>query len=213
MYAYCGNNPVTRSDPSGGMYVDYGGVLNGSQTETLLRELKNTKEPKSLQNPLGASYSVVNCIDKGRSMFADYSPISIKMGNKTTDLHSSSGNPSKPMIVFAQYRLDNPLASSAGYRFNLGDASYTRSIGLTNLGMSGSHKYGSDSYSISYSANLCTGKIGVEIAQTYNVYSVNQSFGTISRQETNYISFGVNGYFLLGLALIPAGGFVPVPVT
>ena len=213
MYAYCGNNPVTRSDPSGGMYVDNGGILNGSQTETLLRELKNTKEPKSLQNPLGASFSEVSCQDFGSPGYADYFPVSIKMGSKMIDRYSVSGNSSKPLSVFAQYRLDNPVASSAGYKLNFGNANYTRSIGLESLGVSGSYKYGSDSYSISYSANLCTGKIGVEIAQTYNVYNVNQSFGTISRQETNYISFGVNGYFLLGLAVGVVGGFVPVPVT
>ena len=48
MFAYCGNQPVNRLDTSGNMYVDNGGVLNGSQTKKLLESLAWAK--KSQQN-------------------------------------------------------------------------------------------------------------------------------------------------------------------
>lgn len=83
MFAYCGNQPVNRLDTSGNMYVDNGGVLNGSQTKKLLESLawakKSQQNFKKTTSSLGSNLAKVGA-KTGQSLFAAVTSISAEVG-------------------------------------------------------------------------------------------------------------------------------------
>ena len=130
MFAYCGNNPVNRADQSGTFWKEIGSFFNKVGT-AIAGFAKAT---------FGAGSSLSATITKTEVEYLpDPLPITVKLGTKTTQTISKHGNSSKPISVYAKGNAEHPIkSSSAGIKINIAKFTLDISMGLDNIGISGS---------------------------------------------------------------------------
>ena len=137
MFAYCGNNPVNRADQSGTFWKEIGSFFNKVGT-AIAGFAKAT---------FGAGSSLSATITKTEVEYLpDPLPITVKLGTKTTQTISKHGNSSKPISVYAKGNAEHPIkSSSAGIKINIAKFTLDISMGLDNIGISGSLSNGNTS--------------------------------------------------------------------
>jgi RHS repeat-associated protein len=186
MYAYCGNNPVSRSDSTGMFWKEIGDFF---------------------KDTFGAGSSTVHQ-EKAESnaIVPDPWPVTIKQGVKTTTTISEHGNSSKPISVYAQGRSDKWEASSVGLKVNVGNFTLKVSLGLDNIGISGAVKDGDATKSFG---------LTVDIVDEFNVrgeYSKSEKISDNTSAAT-YTNVGVNGgWILLARGLYKLKSAIPTRV-
>ena len=114
--------------------------------------------------------------------------ITVKEGTRTT---ITTGDLNSFLTFYARERTDDPFMSSVGAKLNIYILTLNLSLGLDDIGLSGSVKSGNTSQALGISVNIAQLKVGFEYSSTY--YSGNAS-------ETNYINCSVSGMGLLAVA-------------
>lgn len=154
LFAYCGNNPVNRADPTGMFWKEIGDFFskawNGIKTWA--------------KNTFGAGSSTTATIAEIETpVIPDPSPITVKTGTKTTQTISKHGDSSKPISVYANKDAQHPIkSSSAGININIVNFTLDLSVGLDGIGVSGSLTNGNTTNSFGVKLNLSELKIGFE---------------------------------------------------
>ena len=117
---------------------------------------------------------------------------------------SKHGNSSKPISVYANAELLNPVKSStAGLKINISNFTLTVSLGLDNIGISGSVTKGNTVDSFGMRVNVSELKIGFEgsTAVTWD-----------NETEIAYANASVSGWFLVvAYQLVTTGQLSPTP--
>ena len=164
MFAYCGNNPTSRSDPNGNLWR---GVAIGAAVG-LSAIHKGNAFTDFLSSVFGAGATVVQQVKQETEL----SPpgvnllVTVKAGTKESKTVYSKGNSTKPVSVYAKGRSDNWLLSSAGLKINISDFTLDISLGLDNIGISGSIRKENATNSFGLSADLSQLKVGFEGSTT-----------------------------------------------
>ena len=187
MFAYCGNNPVDRVDPSGMFWKKIGNSIKkvGSAIAGFTKSTFGAGVTTVYQSKQEVELSPpgVNQI------------VSVKTGKKESITVSSAGNSSKPISVYAQGRSDNLLLSSAGFKINISNFTLMFSLGVENIGFNGSIRKGDTTDSFGLKADLSQIKIGFEKSTT------------VKWDENTNVTSYANVSFT-GLGLVAAYAFV-----
>ena len=196
MFAYCGNNPINRIDPEG---------LFWSKIESFFSNAWN-KVKTWASNTFGASISTTSTAKEENAIVPDPSPITVETGTKTTQTISTQGDSSKPISVYAVEDYENPvISSSAGININIGNFTLNVSVGLDNLGISGSITGEDSTTTFGLKTNLSEFKIGLEGAVSVPVEN---------KMKTTYTNVSANGWGLATIFVwISTGSFVPSPAS
>ena len=196
MFAYCGNNPVNRADQSGTFWKEIGSFFNKVGT-AIAGFAKAT---------FGAGSSLSATITKTEVEYLpDPLPITVKLGTKTTQTISKHGNSSKPISVYAKGNAEHPIkSSSAGIKINIAKFTLDISMGLDNIGISGSLSNGNTTNSFGLKANLSELKVGFE-GSTAVKWDNNT--------ETTYTNVSVSGWAIAAAyVFITTGQSMPSPL-
>ena len=158
MFAYCGNNPVNRADPSGMFWKEIGNFFKGVGT-AIANFAKAT---------FGAGATTVHQIKQETELVPPVVNmfVTVKTGTKESKTVSKKGNSSKPISVYAQGRSDNYALSSAGININIASFTLDISLGLDDIGISGSIKNGDTTNAFGISADISQFKVGFEASST-----------------------------------------------
>ena len=195
MYIYCGNNPINRIDISGTSWRD---VVNwfGDLGNTIGNFFTNTFGA-------GSSISVV-IIQSEIEYIPDPFPITVKSGTKTTTSISNYGDSSKPISVYANCDAEHPIKSStAGIKINISNFTLDISLGLSNIGISGSIRNGNNTDSFGFKANLSEFKVGFEGSS---------SIKWDNTTETAYTNVNISGWIIAAaFAAVTTGQYIPSP--
>ena len=184
LYAYCGNNPVDRTDPTG----------------TFWNEIKVWAK-----NTFGAgSSTTVTIANIETAVIPDPSPITVKTGTKTTQITSKYGNSSKPISVYANKDAQHPIkSSSAGININIANFTLDLSVGLDDIGISGSITNGNTTNSFGVILNLSELKVGFEGSTAIQWDNTT---------ETAYTNASISGWAIAALyILVTTGQYVQSP--
>ena len=196
MFAYCGNNPVNRADQSGTFWKEIGSFFNKVGT-AIAGFAKAT---------FGTGSSLSATITKTEVEYLpDPLPITVKLGTKTTQTISKHGNSSKPISVYAKGNAEHPIkSSSAGIKINIAKFTLDISMGLDNIGISGSLSNGNTTNSFGLKANLSELKVGFE-GSTAVKWDNNT--------ETTYTNVSVSGWAIAAAyVFITTGQSMPSPL-
>jgi hypothetical protein len=184
MFAYCGNNPVSRIDPSGMLW------------EHIIEHMSRI---------IGVEYTVV----KQDSVSIDHSPvpfiISFEQGSSKKETISKRGSSSNFMTLYVEERADNPWHSSAGLRFKISSATLEMSFGIENTGTSLSIKREEYTSTIGLKADITKFKVGIEKSETFDIDT--------SGSLTNHTSISVSGVVVMMILVYKfTGQMVPFTV-
>lgn len=196
MFIYCENNPIMRTDPSGMFWKEVGSFLS-----------KTWKKIKTwAKRTFGAGVTVV-CENKDETemVFNGVNAfITVKTGTKWSNTTFKKGDSSKLVSVYAQGRADNWLVSSAGIKINIENFTCNISVGLDDIGISGSVKNGETTETYGFRADFSQFKVGCEGSIT-----AKWDDGT---DETSYTNYSVTGWGIIAAYIfITTGQWIPTP--
>ena len=195
MFAYCINNPVNNVDPTGCFWED---VKNWfTKKWNALKDWAN--------DTFGAGSSTTKTLSEIEvPVVPDPWPITVKTGNKTTQTISKHGNSSKPVSVYTNKDVEHPIkSSSAGLILNISKFSLDISLGLDNVGISGSWTEGNTTDSFGLKVNLSELKVGFEGAT---------SIQWDDTTDTAYTNISVNGWAIAAVYIfVTTGQPMPTP--
>ena len=186
MFAYCGNNPVNREDSSGNSWKDVKNWLS-----------KTWNSAKSwAKNIFGASSSTTTIIAQTKIPSTNkLLPITLENGAKTTQTISKQGDSSKPISVYCNKNLNNPIkSSSVGLKLNVLRFTLDISIGIDNFGVSGSLTNGNITNSFGLKVNFPEMKAGIECST--DIQWDNTTETTYTNISANFMVFAA-AYSLL----------------
>ena len=187
LFAYCSNNPV--------MYTDYSG-------EGWIRDFLE-KAKNFLGKIFGAEYTASETVTIDKvDEFSQWSPVSYTVGVDGTVVVKQIGDSSKPISVYVDHDLLDFKKSTIGFKINIASFTFTYSLGLDNISISGSITDGDVTKSIGFRTNIVDLKCGIEVSTTTKMPD---GF----RKE--YVNSSVNGQGLLLLALFLSGQPAPAP--
>ncbi len=200
MYAYCGNNPVNRVDPTGCFWKEvrnfFSNAWNGVK--------------KWARNTFGAGRSTTCTINETETPIIPFpSPITLTTGSKTTTMVSQHGNSSKPISVYANKDTANPIkSSSVGIYVNAESFTLDFSLALDDIGISGSWTTGDTTESGGIKLNLSKLELGFEKSTAVQWDNTT---------ETVYTNCSINGGSIIALYMLYSIGStntsqVPSPV-
>ncbi len=195
MFAYCGNNPISRQDSNGAFWKEIGNFFSNAW-KGINTWAKNT---------FGAGSSTTATIAKIETqVIPDPSPITIKTGTKSTQTVSQYGNTSKLISVYANQDVQHPvLSSTAGVNINIADFTLNISVGLDNIGVSGSLSNANTTNSFGVKVNLSEFKLGLEGSTAIQWDNTT---------ETTYTNASVSGWAIIALYyFLNTGEYVESP--
>jgi len=177
MFVYCGNNPVNHADPTGMLWKGIGDFFskawNGFKT--------------LVKNTFGAGCSTTATIAEIEvPIIPDPAPITVKTGSTTTQTISQYGDSSKPISVYANGDVQDPIkSSSAGMYINIEDFNLDLCVALDDISVSGSLADGNITNSFGIKLNMSELKFGFEGATAIQ-------WGNTT--ETTYTNVSLNGW-------------------
>ena len=127
MFAYCGNNPVNRVDPTGRFWKEVGSFF-----------CKAWSKVKTFVNStFGAEKITTTTIFEAETPVVPlFLPFSITDTVETTQIVSSKGDSTKPVSVYVDKSLPNSIFSSTvGVKINTSKSTLIISLGLDNTGI------------------------------------------------------------------------------
>ena len=191
MFAYCGNNPISRIDTTG---------MDWEWLEDLWEEIKEWAN-----NTFGAGSSTTATIAEIETpIIPDPSPITVKTGTRTTQTISEYGDSSKPISVYANKDAEHPIkSSSAGIVINIDGFALDISVGLDDIGVSGSLIKSNTTKSFAVKLNLAELKVGLEGSK---------STQRDNTTETVYSNASVSGWAIaVAYLFLTTGQYVQSP--
>ena len=196
LFAYCGNNPVNRADPTGTFWKEIGDWFKG-----VGKAIGNW-----FGSTFGAGSSTVSEAKAEKIILPDPSPITVKTGTKISKTISKHGNSSKPISVYASRNVEHPIkSSSAGVKINIAKFTLKVNLSLDNIGISGSLSNGDTSNSFGIRANVSELKIGFDSSTTVR-WDANTS-------QTTYTNGDISGWAIAAaFILVTTGQPMPSPI-
>ena len=195
MFTYCGNNPINYQDSDGMFWKEIGGFFKKAG-----RKIK-----KFVSSTFGAGSTTTKTIASSKkSYLPDPSPITAECGTTTSKTISSRGDSSKPISVYANRSIDNPVkSSSVGLKINIFDFTLNISLGLDNTSISFSAKNGDSTSKCGVRANFSKLKVGIDSSTTVKWDN--------DVAETVYSNASVSGYAIaMGYIFAKTGVLPPV---
>ena len=197
MFAYCNNNPICRLD------------LDGKTWEELGNWFKDTWEEFKdwAKDTFGAgSTTSITLYEFETPILQSPSPVTITSGTTATQTVSSNGDSSKPISVYADGSLSNPIkSSSAGVYVNIDNFTLGINLALDDVSISGTVTRGSTSKALTAKMDISQLRLGFETSSSI-------SSGDVT--STSYRNYSVNGWTIIYLYLfILSGQEVPLPPT
>ena len=194
-FVYCGNNPINHVDQTGMFWKEIGGFFK--KIATAIAHFARAT--------FGAGRSTSATIKKSEVEYLpDPLPITAKTGTKTTQTISKHGNSSKPVSVYAKRDAEHPIkSSSTGIKLNISKFTIDLSLGLDNIGISGSLTNGNTTDSFGLKANLSEMKVGFEESSAIKWDNTTQ---------TTYTNVSVSGWALATVYSLFTTG-QPMPST
>jgi hypothetical protein len=176
MFAYCGNNPVNRIDTTGNFWNDVGQFFNNLWNGIC----------DWAANTFGAGCSTSTTVYETETpIIPEPLPITAKAGTSTTVTVTQHGDSTKPISVYANGDLDDPIGSStAGLCFNSSDATLDISVGLDDIGVYFSTMNTNVTNSVGLRLNLQELKLGIETSTAITWDAMT---------ETAYTNVSING--------------------
>ena len=179
---------MNRIDPTGTFWKEIGTFFT--------KAWNNVK--KWAKNTFGAGSSVNSTTTHSNKIIPEPSPIVVETGISTSHTIKQSGDSSKPVSVYANGEVLHPVkSSSAGVKINISKFTLDISVGLDNIGLSGSIIKGNTVKSLGVRANLSNLKVGLEGATAIQWDNTTQ---------TNFWNVSASGYGLAAIYLLYVGG-------
>ncbi len=199
MFAYCLNNPVMYSDPTG--CVPW--FIVAAVVAVVAIGAAVVVDCLTGNNVFGASASSTTTVNLENPIIPDPIPITVETGDKTSSTDWSTGDSTKPISVYANAEKENLLfSSSAGIVFNISDFSMKFNLAADNISVSGSVKNNNYISGLSIKGNLTKFKIGIEKFDT-------EILGD-GIENTIYTNVSVSGYLIaFAYAYITTGVTLP----
>ena len=185
MFAYCGNNP-TKYEDRGGMLFSIAGMITSKIIEGVVERILD-ETISFLGDTFGAgSSSTIKRVKHETHITPETSIIPITTGMYTTETITQHGNASKPISVYANHAVENPIfSSSVGINAMINGLKLNAGLAMDDIGISGAIVDGNVTNAIRLKANLADwGKIGVELSTS--VANGNQT-------QTTYTNVSING--------------------
>ena len=184
MYSYCGNNPVNRIDVDGRFWQ---GIKDW------FRNAWNSVKTWA-KNTFGFCNETVNYGEIKEKVYLP-SPLPVTAQSKTTSSQvvSRKGDFSKPVTVYLRKRSDNINLSSVGVKFKAKKLSLNLSLGLDDIGLSGTIHNGSTDNTLALKTNLSKFETGIEVSETihWDEYSSNSTATNVSVNKLSAASIVV----------------------
>ncbi len=146
MFAYCGNNPVNRADPTGMFWKEIGDFFsnawNGIKTWA--------------KNTFGAGSSTTCTYHSDETeILPNPLPITIKTDTRTSDVISKSGDSTKPISAYSSVDISNKKSSvKVGLKINSEKVIVDASFGTNGLQISSISINGNNENSFGINVNL-----------------------------------------------------------
>lgn len=185
MFAYCGNNP-TKYEDRGGMLFSIAGMITSKIIEGVVERILD-ETISFLGDTFGAgSSSTIKRVKHETHITPETSIIPITTGMYTTETITQHGNASKPISVYANHAVENPIfSSSAGINAMINGLKLNVGLAMDDIGISGAIVDGNTTSAIRLKFELSDwGKIGVEISNSV-------TNGNIT--DTTYTNVSING--------------------
>ena len=188
MFAYCGNNPVNHIDETGLFWKEIWGGICSWASRTFSAVYSETVTIAEVETPI----------------LPDPSPLTIKTGDQTNQKTIKHGDSSKPICVYANKDIQNPIVSStAGLNINIDKFSLDISFGVDDTSISGSFTNGGETNSFGVKLNISEVKVGFE------------SSTAVQWDETTnvgYTNFSISGWAIIAAyAWATTGQYVEAP--
>ena len=180
MFAYCGNNPVTRADYTGMFWKEIGDFFSKAFATVIAY--------------MGAYYGVSSSTTKTEYDYnEDFSIVpwlvSVKQGAKSSKTISKIGSSSKPVSVYASNNIESPILSSAGIILNCSDGFAIKStVGFDDISLSYSGTSGNTTNSFAIKLNASELKLGLECATAIQWDNTT---------DTTYTNVSINAFTIL----------------
>ena len=116
-------------------------------------------------------------------------PFSLKIGNRSSITNQKIGDSSKPISVYAIKETEKWYDSSAGFKINIFNFSYSYNLSWTDFSGTISLTEGDMTNSFSYKSDFSKFETGYELSNTV------ESDGRPSIENYGYVS--INGYWVL----------------
>ena len=183
MFSYCGNNPSSRID-------EY-----GTSWKSIKKWFSNawSKTKSWAKRTFGAGYTteyheIYEETEYSRGLARVFA--TVKTGSKGKTVYKKKGNSSKPISVYAVGRTDNPALSSVGVKLNIKKLAFNISLGLDDIGVTGSYTDGNTTTSMGVTANISELKIGIDGSVSTKVGD-DYTYTTYSNTSATFIGFAV----------------------
>ena len=185
------------------MRIDYSGMFWEKIGQFFCETWNSIKTWAS--NTFGAGCTTTSTIAEVKTeIVPSPSPVTVEAGTITTQIVEEYGDSSKPFSVYANEDLEHPIiSSSVGLKINILDFTLDISLGLDNIGISGSVTNGDVTDSVGFRANLSELKVGVETSTAIRWEA---------KETTTYTNTGVNGWAIIyAYLLLTTGQSMPQP--
>ena len=193
MFAYCGNNPSSRTDPSGAFWEGIGNFV------------KNVvkKVSSAIKSIFGAKSTTTIVLKEEKSVIPDPYPVTVKYGEKSVTTVASSGDDTRPVSIYQNTVVNDFASSTVGVKANIGNNSFGYSIGLNDLSFSRAITNGDTVQQIAIKVNIQELKLGIEGSTT-----VKWEGG----YKTTYTNISASGWFMAAMyAALTMGQWMPTP--
>ena len=193
MFAYCGNNPLNRIDPTGASWSDI---------KAAFKKFKS-KVSHFISANFGLRYSakVTTCNAKA-PLIERILPFSVTVGTKKTRTVSETGDAKKTVSAYLERDIVHPFKSTTfGLRISVPNGNLDVSRGVDNTSSSASVIDGDTTYSLAQKVDFSEFKSGIEFSETTK---------TDDGTKTFFVNASVNGWSLMAcLSLLTTGQLPP----
>ena len=181
MFAYCGNNPVNRTDSNGNSWSDI---------KKWFCDKWNAVKSWA-NNTFGVSGEEVFQITEQETFIPDVLPITQKTGVTEKSVNQRTGQSSKSVTASYSHVINDPMRSTASVKIQLNSFDLKLTVGLTDISIMGSHTSDNVTNSLGYILNLSELKIGAE-------HRITQQWDT-DHSTTVYTNASLNGWSIMAL--------------
>ena len=181
MFAYCGNNPVNRTDSNGNSWSDI---------KKWFCDKWNAVKSWA-NNTFGVSGEEVFQITEQETFIPDVLPITQKTGVTEKSVNKRTGQSSKSVTASYSHVINDPMRSTASVKIQLNSFDLKLTVGLTDISIMGSHTSDNVTNSLGYILNLSELKIGAE-------HRITQQWDT-DHSTTVYTNASLNGWSIMAL--------------
>ena len=160
MFAYCGNNPLNRIDPTGASWSDI---------KAAFKKFKS-KVSHFISANFGLRYSTkVTTYNRQIPLIERILPLSVTVGTRRTRTVSETKDAKKTVSAYFERDLVHPFKSTTfGLRISVPNGNLDVSRGVDNTSVSASVIDGDTTYSLARKVDYSEFKSGIEFSETVN---------------------------------------------